>query len=156
MKTISNEKKFSKKFNEFIQRISDLEDKRQSVVNAILKEEEKYRLLLKEMNFIEVKIDIDGRFLDVNSTYCEMFGKTRDELVGKTFMPLVNEDDLKTTANALESLKQPPFLSHHEQRAMTNNGWKWIAWSNKAIQDDDGNVVGSHGYGVDITDIKSP
>ncbi len=73
-----------------------LEDEKQSVVNAILEEEENYRLLLKEMDFIEVKIDSEGRFLDVNSAYCEMFGKTRNELLGKTFMPLVNEDDRHT------------------------------------------------------------
>jgi len=63
-----------------------------------------YRLLVENQTDMVVKVDIEGRFLFVSPTYCETFGKTEGELLGKTFMPLVHEDDRERTARAMEAL----------------------------------------------------
>ena len=40
-----------------------------------------------------VKVDTEGRFLFVSPSYCDVFGKTEKALLGRTFMPLVHEDE---------------------------------------------------------------
>jgi len=116
--------------------------------------EEKYRLLVENQSDLVVKVDLDGNFLFVSPSYCEVFGKSEKELQGKKFMPLVHEDDRVATAKAMEDLYKPPYRAYMEQRAMTNDGWKWLAWQDNAVLDADGNVIEIIGVGRDITDRK--
>ncbi len=116
--------------------------------------EEVYRLLVENQTDLVVKVDMQGRFEYVSPTYCEMFGKSEDELLGHQFMPLVHEDDRELTARSLERLHQPPHTAYHEQRAMTADGWRWLAWSNRAVLDDAGKPVAITAVGRDVTDIK--
>ena len=116
--------------------------------------EDEYRLLVENQTDLVVKVNNDGEFQYVSPSYCEMFGKSEDELLGKAFMPLVHEDDRESTARSLERLRQPPHTAYHEQRAMTKHGWRWLAWSNRAVLDDDGEMVGVTATGRDVTDTK--
>jgi len=116
--------------------------------------EENYRLLVENQNELVVKVDADGRFLFVNPTYCKTFGKCEEELLGQSFLPLVHEEDQAATAKAMESLLHPPHTVYIEQRAMTVAGWRWLAWSDRAILDEKGRVEAVVGVGRDITERK--
>jgi PAS domain S-box-containing protein len=127
---------------------------RKQAEGALRKSEENYRLLVENQNELVVKVDADGRFLFVNPAYCRTFGKSAEELLGKTFMPLVHKEDQASTAEAMESLHTPPHTAYVEQRAMTVAGWRWLAWSDRAIVDEKGRVEAIVGVGRDITDRK--
>jgi PAS domain S-box-containing protein len=116
--------------------------------------EARYRLLVENQTDLVVKVDLEGRFLFVSPSYCRMFGKTEDELLGKTFMPLVHEDDREITAQAMETLFHPPHTAFLEQRARTKEGWRWLAWSDTALLDEAGQVTAIIGAGRDITEQK--
>ncbi len=116
--------------------------------------EGRYRILVENQNDLVVKVDSDNRFLFVSPSYCQLFGKEEEELIGNSFLPLVHEDDRELTTKAMESLINEPFSCYIEQRAMTVKGWRWIAWSDKAILDDSGKIVSVVGVGRDITEIK--
>ncbi|MDJ0879534.1 MAG: PAS domain S-box protein, partial [Halieaceae bacterium] len=120
----------------------------------IEKREDEYRLLVENQTDLVVKVNTEGEFQYVSPSYCEMFGMSEEQLLGKAFMPLVHEDDRELTARSLERLKQPPHTAYHEQRAMTKDGWRWLAWSNRAVLDDEGELVGITAVGRDVTDIK--
>ncbi len=64
---------------------------------------------MENQNELIVKVDRDGIFQYVSESYCRMFGKRRDELVGRSFMPLVHPDDQESTRLAMESLYAPPY-----------------------------------------------
>ena len=115
---------------------------------------EKYRLLLENQTDLVVKVDTEGRFLFVSPSYCETFGKTEKELLGKKFMLLVHKDDREATAKSMENLYKPPYTCYHEQRAKTKDGWRWLAWADKSVLDKDGKVVEIVGVGRDITERK--
>jgi len=115
---------------------------------------EKYQLLLENQTDLVVKVDTEGRFLFVSPSYCETFGKTEKELLGNKFMPLVYKDDREATAKAMENLYKPPYTCYIEQRAMTKDGWRWLAWADKSVLDKNGEVVEIVGAGRDITERK--
>ena len=121
---------------------------------ALRESEEKYRLLIENQTDMVVKVDIEGKFQFISPSYCEMFGKVNEELLGKKFMPFVYEDDREATAKAMEALHHPPHKVYIEQRAMTKDGWKWLSWMDTAVLDENKNVVAIIGVGRDITERK--
>ncbi len=125
-----------------------------SVQNEIEDSEEVYRLIIEKQSDMVVKVDTEGHYLYVSPSYCRVFGKTEKELIGKTFMPLVHEDDQASTAEAMKKLFEPPYEAYMEQRAMTKDGWRWLAWQDSAILDARGNVAEIIGVGRDITARK--
>ena len=122
---------------------------------ATLRESQaRYRLLVEHQTDLVVKVDPAGRFLYVSPSYCDMFGRTEDELLGREFLPLVHEDDRQPTADAMKALDEPPHHAYLEQRALTRHGWRWLAWSDTAVLDDRGDMVAVIGVGRDITPRK--
>ena len=101
-----------------------------------------------------VKVDREGKFKFVSPSYCRMFGKTEKELLDKIFMPLVHPDDQESTAKEMERLYDPPHTAYIEQRAMTKDGWKWLAWLDTAVLDAEGRVTEIIGLRRDISGIK--
>lgn len=128
------------------------ERKRQSA--ALQERETNYRLLVENQTDLVVKVDLEGRFLFVSPSYCQLFDYTPEELLGFQFMPLVHEDDRASTEAAMKQLWQPPHTCYLEQRAMTKDGWRWLGWLDTAVLDDEGNVTAIIGVGRDITDRK--
>ncbi|MBN8525697.1 MAG: PAS domain S-box protein [Planctomycetes bacterium] len=114
-----------------------------------------YRSLIDLQSDLVVKVDAEGRFIYVSPSYCTLFGRSQDSLIGQRFLPLVHEDDREPTAKAMEALAAPPYACRIEQRAMTLHGWRWLAWSDTAILDGDGRVSEIIGVGRDITEQKA-
>ena len=110
----------------------DITDRKQ-IEEALRRSEQNYRLLIENQTDMVVKVDTRGRFLFVSPSYCKMFGKTEEELLGQTFLPLVHPDDRQATTTAMEDLYRPPYTAYVEQRAMTKDGWRWLAWVDTAI-----------------------
>ncbi len=116
--------------------------------------EEKYRVLVENQTNLVVTVDSQGRFQYVSPSYCKMFGRTEEELLGNNFMPLVHEEDRESTAKAMEELRFPPYTVVMEQRAMTVNGWRWLSWVDTARLSAEGKIEAIIGVGQDITERK--
>jgi PAS domain S-box-containing protein len=116
--------------------------------------EARYRGLVESENIMIVRVDRENRLTFVNEKYCQTFGKTKEALIGHSFVTLVHEQDRHPTLEAMEKLKIPPHHCQLEQRAYTVDGWRWIHWEDHATVDDDGHIVEVQGVGRDITDVK--
>jgi PAS domain S-box-containing protein len=127
---------------------------REQAEKALKRSEQNYRLLIDNQTDMVVKVDTQGRFLFVSPSYCEKFGKTEEELLGKTFLPLVHADDRQATTAAMEKLCRPPHTAYVEQRALTKDGWRWLAWADSAILNDKNEVEAIIGVGRDVTERK--
>jgi PAS domain S-box-containing protein len=140
-------------YEELEKRVKDLEkadSERKRIEDTLRESMENYRLLVENQTDLVVKVDTDGRFQFVSPSYCELFGKTEDELLGKTFIPLVHVEDRESTEKAMENLYRPPYTAYMEQRAMTKDGWRWLGWMDTAVLDPKGNVTAIIGVGRDI------
>jgi len=76
-----------------------------------------------------------------------------DEILGTSFLPLVHPDDLEIVRKSLENLNQPPHTTYHEERAKTVAGWRWFAWSVKAVFERN-NIAEIIAVGRDISEKK--
>jgi PAS domain S-box-containing protein len=117
--------------------------------------EEKYRFLVENQTDLVVKVDTQNRFLFASPSYCRTFGKTEQELLGNTFIPVVHADDREATLLAMRALERPPHTCYVEQRCLTVNGWRWFAWADTAVVDGSGAVQAIIGVGRDITDRRT-
>jgi PAS domain S-box-containing protein len=124
---------------------------RKNAQETLRKNEEKYRLLIEGQTDLVVKTDTNNCFIFVSPSYCDLFGQSDEELIGKNVLSLVHEEDQETTVKAMEKLRKPPYTCYIEQRAFTKHGWRWIAWNNKAILDEKKQVKEIIGVGRDIT-----
>ncbi|WP_462325201.1 hybrid sensor histidine kinase/response regulator [Desulfoplanes sp.] len=127
-------------------RIKAEEELKQSVEN--------YRLIIANQKELVVKVDINGRFLFMSPSYCEMFGKKSEELLENKFMPLVHEENRGGIEDALESLFRPPYTTTVENYFMTKDGWRWLSWSATAVFDGTGRLAEAIWVGRDSTHRK--
>lgn len=121
---------------------------------ALKKSEARYRGVLNSQLDLIVRVTPDNLLTYVNDAYCHKFGKDRESLIGNKFLPLVHPEDQESTMKAMEGLAVPPHRIYVEQRAMTVDGWRWLAWEDYAILDDQGNIQEIQGVGRDITESK--
>lgn len=150
-------KKLIRELAKMRQRIAELnisETRLKKLEKDLRRSKEQYQLLVENQTDLVVKVDVAGNFLFVSPSYCAMFGKKEEELLGRPFMPLVHEEDRESTAKAMENLYRPPYSCYVEQRAMTKDGWRWIAWADKSVLDENKNVIAIVGVGRDITERK--
>ncbi len=117
-------------------------------------EEQEYQLMLKRHPDLMIKTDPEGRFLSVSRTFCEMFGRKREELIGTMSYPEIHEEDRERSALQREALFNPPHTCRFEQRVRAKDGWRCISWSDVAELDARGNVRAVIGVGRDITELK--
>lgn len=123
-------------------------------VERLRRIEARHAVLERSTTLLVVSVDPAGRFTRVNDLYCETFGKSREELIGRTFAPLVHEEDLPATLLALKQLEAPPYSVRVEQRALTPRGFQWFVWEDWAIFDEAGRTVEIHAIGQNITPYK--
>ena len=67
---------------------------RQNAVEALRRSEQRFRTSFESAAIGMALVATDGRFLDVNSSLCEILGYSPDELVARTFQEITHPDDL--------------------------------------------------------------
>lgn len=134
-----------------------LSDQEQNLflIKSLIESEEQYRMLVTHQTDLVVKVDAQNKFSYVSPSYCRLFEKTEEELLGSAFMPLIHEDDRQLTLEVMKKLNFPPHTAYMEQRVATPIGFRWLAWSDKAIVDENGIVEAVIGVGRDISERKN-
>jgi len=86
--------------------------------DSALKESEERLRSFYEAAFEGIAITDQGKFVDLNSRFAEMFGYERNELIGREVMDLVAEDDRDLVADHIRSGFEKPY----EHKALHKNG----------------------------------
>jgi PAS domain S-box-containing protein len=126
--------------------------KRKLAEEKLKKSEQRYRDVIQDQTDLIVRWRINGILTFVNESYCDFFQKSREELVGTSFLPLIPEEDhdLVKRNFSLITLKNP--IMSHEHRVFKPDGTlAWIHWMNRAIIDENNNIIEYQAVGRDIT-----
>jgi PAS domain S-box-containing protein len=115
-----------------------------------------YRDLVEHQQDLIVRFSREGRLLFVNSAYCDIVGKSKEELIGSVFMPVTGERYSDVIATQMVKLFRPPFSCTVEQWIQTPKGMRCISWSAKSIVDveNEKSVLSIVATGRDITQIR--
>ncbi len=129
-------------------------------VEKKLKEsEERYRELVQNANSIILRRDPQGIITFFNEFAQSFFGYTEDEILGKNVVGTIVPETETTGRNLVAMIQDivlhPERYSANENENMRRNGERvWVAWTNKAIRDKDGNIVEILCIGNNITEQR--
>ncbi|MCB0209802.1 MAG: PAS domain-containing protein, partial [Anaerolineae bacterium] len=117
------------------------------------------KFLLENANSIILRLDIDGKVTYLNEFAQKFFGFTPAEIIGHhavgTIIPLTNEAGHNLTELIKNIVSSPDDYSTHENENMRRTGERvWVAWSNKPIFDDNGQIREILCIGNDVTDHR--
>ena len=122
---------------------------------ALKRSEEKYRGIIDNMNLGMIEIDNDERIIYANQRFCTMSGYEATELVGKKATELLlHGAGLKMTRTQL-SKQQYGTSNNYELAVKTKIGEdRWWLTTATPLLGSDGNVKGTIGINLDITEQK--
>ena len=135
----------------------DTEQKRFSA--ALAQSEKKYRALIETANSIIIRWDTHGEIRFINDFGLRFFGYKAGELIGKDVMTIVPEKEKSTGRDLAGLVKDIPVHPENytfvPSENITKNGQTvWVAWTNKAMLDENDNVTEILAIGNDITALK--
>jgi PAS domain S-box-containing protein len=116
--------------------------------------EARYRGVVEDQTELICRFLPDWTLTFVNEAYCRYFGKQREELVGKSFMPLVSPEDRRELVRKLSELGPESPFSTLEHRVVSRGEFRWLRCTGRAILDADGTVVELQAVGRDVTEQK--
>ncbi|OXA83196.1 hypothetical protein B0A56_02105 [Flavobacterium columnare NBRC 100251 = ATCC 23463] len=127
-----------------------------SYQDALKYEKEKYSSIIANMNLGLLEVDNDDLILFSNQSFLEMSGYTIDELIGKNATDLLANDTSKMLLADQNKARKKGISDSYEVLAKTKNGDDryWVI-SGGPNYDAKGNIVGSIGIHLDITQQKN-
>ncbi len=129
--------------------------KRRRAEGRLRQSEAQYRGIVEDQTELICRNLPDGTLTFVNDAYCRYFNRSRDELIGKSFMPLIPDEYHQIIKDYFISLGSENPVATHEYRIILPDGEsRWNQWTNRAILNDDGQVIEFQGVGRDITERK--
>ena len=122
---------------------------------ALRDSEARYRALVENQIDLISRYRPDTTLTFVNDAYCRFYGRTREELIGRSFLlwvaPEFHEGVLAETRESAKVARTTigEYLNYtHEGQP------RWIHWIIRGIPDEHGRVIEFQAVGRDITPIK--
>jgi PAS domain S-box-containing protein len=115
--------------------------------------EARYRNIVEDQTEFICRFLPDGTHLFVNEAYLRYFGKNREEILNHVFIPEIPPEDKPLIKAYFESLKPDhPVESINHRIIMPDGSVRWQQWSDRAIFNEQGQIIEFQSVGRDITD----
>lgn len=102
-------------------------------------------------------VSLDGHFLDVNASLCEIIGYTHDELIAKDFQTITHPDDLDADLSLLQQLLAGEIPSYRMEKRYFHKSQRlvWVLLSVSLVRGADGQPVHFVSQIEDISQAKA-
>ena len=122
---------------------------------ALVRSEEKYRMLIENMNLGLLEVDLEGRIIYANYSFCRMSGFEREEIYGRTGEELFTAPENRTLVVEKSKSREKGISDAYELEVTNKQGQnRWWLISGAPLFNDEGSQIGSTGIHLDITDRK--
>ncbi len=138
---------------------AELHALRESQARAESESRQEFRALVQSANSVILRMDTEGRITFFNEYAERFFGYREAELLGKnvvgSIVPSADSWGRDLAAILSDIARNPDRYVTNENENMRRNGERvWMAWTNKGIPDDQGNVTEVLCIGNDVTQRK--
>jgi len=128
---------------------------RERLTAQLRESESRYRSVVESQTELICRWLPNGTLTFVNNAYCQYFGTKRDELIGKTFLPLIPEEDRDIVHDHIATLNPDHPATTFEHRVIGKDGdIRWQRWTNLASFDEQGRINEYQSVGNDVTDRR--
>ena len=127
--------------------------RRRNVEEKLRDSEHQYRAVVENQTELICRFRPDYTVTFVNDALCRYFSKTREELMGESFFPLVYEGDRKMIEDFYRTFSLERQNGTNEHRVLLKQGEvRWQQWNARAIYDNQNQLIEFQTVGRDITD----
>ncbi len=135
--------------------VASIIQKMRSYTSALEVSEHRYERMLEDQTDLICRFLSDNTMLYVNDAYCRFFGKTRNELVGHKWHPLVAPGFASYVDQQLRLLSPDnPVVNIENPVIVGNDTFRWCHFVNRAFYDASGTLTEVQSVGRDITRQK--
>jgi PAS domain S-box-containing protein len=129
--------------------------KRKNTEDELVQSKERYKALVEQQTEMITRWKPDGSFTYVNDVFCRFFGKRREELIGKKYIPEMPVEDLERFSTFFAKLdKNNPVGNFTHRVIMDDRSIRWLRWTDTAIFNEEGEIEEYQTVGRDITGRK--
>lgn len=128
---------------------------RQQLENILRRSRARYRAVVDDQTEMICRYKVDGTLTFINDAYCRYFGKKRRDLIGHPLREIVSpqcQDRIEKHISLLD--QKNPVLTMNHQVNFPNGETRWHQWTDRAIFDENGNLIEYQAVGRDISDLK--
>jgi len=145
-----------KSIDSMVQSLKDMIIKLQDSERRLRESEERYRGVVESQSEFITRFLPDGTVTFANEAYCRYFGLDCHEIIGKSFIPSIPEEEHDLVRAHFRNISplQPERTIEH-RIIMPDGDIRWQEWIDRGIFDQDGNLVEVQSVGRDITERKS-
>lgn len=138
--------------------IQDITDRKNAEL-ALKKERDLVQHYLDAVETIIVALDSEGKITKINRKGCELFEKTENELLGKSWFSecLPQPEGMRDVYPVFLKLMSGELgnTEYYENPVVSKSGQRrQVAWHNVLLRDDSGKITGTLSSGEDITEQK--
>lgn len=120
---------------------------------ALRESEERFRAVAEQAEAGIVIVDADHRVSFANERYCEILGRTRDDLLGRTVQELTHPDDWAFNEPLYQRAMAAGASFTIEKRYLRPDGKAvWVRNVVSALRDRTGAIVGGLAVSIDVTE----
>lgn len=132
----------------------DITDRKK--VDAALKQSEKrFREVVESQPDMVCRFLPDATLTLVNEAYCRFFGKRREQLIGRSMLELIPEEQHAGFLERMFSMvRNPKTLTMERKMAAADGAEKWHQWIMYPIFDGNGKVAEFQANGRDVTEWR--
>jgi len=133
---------------------TDITERKQAE-ELLQREEQKYRNIIANMNLGLLEVDTEEKVVFTNQSFCDMSGYDYDELIGKKASHIyVKEENIELIESKNEARKRGSLDAYEIAVKNKRGQLRWWLISGAPRYNDSGDLVGSIGIHLDITDQK--
>lgn len=135
--------------------VRDVTEQRQAEL-ALRQSEAQYRAIVEDQTELICRFSPDdGTISFVNDAYCRYFAADRQQLIGKSFLPFIPEEDRDHVRNHFRELSAEHPVAVHELRVIAPDGEvRWQQWTNRLIPGEHGQAPEIQSVGRDVTERR--
>lgn len=129
--------------------------KKKKAEDILHRNEKRFRYFYENVPLSYNSLDINGNIIEVNQTWIELFGYSRKEIIGKTFLDIIDKESIAKFLNYFWELKEKDATGSVEVTMYTKSGSTIIvSIDGKVGYDEGGRTVLVHLVLHNITELK--